>query len=89
MSSKKTSVKKKDSTEIDLNVLLRAVKEVKIGKRAIRATAAAYKIPRTNLDRYVKKFDEEVPDFSAIPDHNLIGMLRRYTSRKPPLMVSQ
>lgn len=70
-------------------MLLRAVKDVKIGKKAIRATAAAYNIPRTNLDRYIKRFDEEVPDISVIPDHNLIGMLRRYTTRVPPLMVSQ
>ena len=52
MSSKNKSRK---SSDIDFNVLLDAIKRCLVDKQPTKSTAKIYAIPRTTLQRYVKK----------------------------------
>lgn len=48
--------------------LFKAIKDVLVDKKGIRPTAASYKIPKSNLARYIKRFKEEVDDVSKAID---------------------
>jgi len=55
--------RRKRSTEhgiTDYDALLNAIKDIIINKRSKKSTAAAYKISRINLLRYVAKFTTEI-----------------------------
>lgn len=64
----------------DFENLLNAVKEVKIEKKKILRVAKAYGIPDNSLGRYIKKLDDIVPDISAVPDDQLLKILKESTS---------
>jgi len=70
---------RKRSTEhgiTDYDALLNAIKD--INKRSKKSTAAAYKISRTSLLRYVAKFTAEVPDILAAFDDKLSKVVLIY-----------
>lgn len=64
----------------DFDALLKAIKEIKIDNKSLRATCKAYNIPRTSMSRYVGKLDAKFPDISAVNDAALIKELRSMTS---------
>lgn len=68
----------------DVNVLMRAVKAIKVENKTMRSTAREFKIPRSNLHRYVSKLDEQGVDFSAIKDDELLIKLRKLLFNGPP-----
>ena len=73
--------RRKRSTEhgiTDYDALFNAIKDIIINKRSKKSTAAAYKINRTSLLRYVAKFTAEVPDILAVSDDELLKVVSVY-----------
>lgn len=57
-------VKKRDGDLPKYDVLVQAIKEVKIENKPRNYVARCYKIPKTNLYRYIELLEEEEVDFS-------------------------
>ena len=84
MSSKDKSRK---SSDIDFNVLLDAIKRCLVDKKPTKSTAKMYAIPRTTLQRYVKKITEYFEDIEAADDGALFEFLRECSKRMPSNQV--
>lgn len=75
--------RKTDRGVKDFGELLDAIKSIKIEpKTSIRKAAASIGIPFQSLSRYVSKFDEQVPDITAVPDNDLLAIVRQIASYK-------
>jgi len=83
------SAKKANTNETKVNELLSAIKAIKIGKQSINSVAESYKIPKTNLLRYIGRLDKEVADIAVVSDSSLLSILHSCTARLPPTMVCQ
>lgn len=79
--------RKTDHGVNDLEALLNAVKAIKIDKKGLRATATAYKIPKSSLSRYIEKVDKEIPDIGAVDDEQLSTVLQDIASYTTPKLV--
>lgn len=64
----------------DFELLLNAIKAIKIEKKTLRSTALVYEIDKRSLSRYIKKLDVEVPDISVVGDDELLNVLQRVAS---------
>lgn len=77
--------KKKTNRGIkDVAALLAAIKEVKVGKRKLYEVAAAYGIVYNSFKRYVKRFDNKVPDFSKANEDELLLVAKEISSFGAP-----
>lgn len=73
-------VERQEKADVDFNSVLQAVKAVKKSKMSFRKAAAAHKITKSSLARYVKKIDETYNDISKVGDQMLLKLLRSFTS---------
>lgn len=65
----------------DFGELLDAIKSIKLEpKTSIRKATASIGIPFQSLSRYVNKFDEQVPDISAVSYKDLLQIVRQIAS---------
>ena len=64
------------STKIDVNALLQAIKECLTYKRPIKSTATSHGFPRSTLQRYLKKFENEFEEISSVEDDMLMDFAR-------------
>lgn len=55
----------------EIEDLVDAIKAVMLEKKAKKTVAAAFKIPRTTLRRYISKVEEAQLDISSATDQNL------------------
>lgn len=76
-SPKKKSTKRK----VDCDLMLAAIKEVKIDKKPARAVAREYNIPRSTLNDNMKKLNELLPDITAVDDADILEILRQNSDR--------
>lgn len=81
--SKKASV----STEINYTSLIHAIKQCIIGNLPIKSTAKKFNIPRSSLQRYLKKVREKFDDLSSVGDDVLLDFVRDCNKRTPSNMV--
>lgn len=65
-------VKKQDKPIVDASTLAEAIKAVKVGNKKVFAVANNFKIPKTNLYRYVAKVDEEKFDVATATEEQLM-----------------
>lgn len=65
---------------IDHEALLDAIKSVNINKVSMRTAAAVNNLKLTSFHRHVAKFNAEVPDISAVPNDQLLEIVRRIGS---------
>lgn len=79
--------RKTDHGITDYNGLLSAIKQVKINKKSIKATARDYNIPGTSFLRYIKKIDDEFPDITKVSDDELLKNIKRIASYSKLSMV--
>lgn len=70
-------------------VILEAIKDVKINKCSLRSAAFAHTIPTSNLSRYMKKINDAIGDFSAATDEELLAIISGCTKHHNPLLVSK
>lgn len=68
----------------DLDKLVEAVKQIKIHKKPTKTIARQYDIPAGSMLRYIKKFNEQVPDITA---RELKYVLSQIASVKSHTMV--
>lgn len=73
----------------DYNALLITIKDIIINKVPVRAGSRENNINQTSLRRYLKKFQQEVPDISAHGDEELLRIVRRIASYSASKMVWQ
>lgn len=66
----------KTESSVDFANVADAIKKIKIDKNSIRTVAAADKIPKSNLARYIKKIDEANIDVSTATNDELIEFLK-------------
>lgn len=80
-------VKKRDGDLPKYDVLVQAIKEVKIENKPRNYVARCYKIPKTNLYRYIELLEEEEVDFSK--DDVLIDFVKIHTKHgmKPVSLI--
>lgn len=71
----------------DFNVLIQAVKAVRIKNEKVKSVARAFEISHGSLFRYLKKFDEVVPNASEINDRQFERVLRSITGYATLKMV--
>ena len=68
----------------NLGDLVKAIKEIKVEKKLVRAVAKAYSIPKTSLFRYISKLDEQISDIALIDDDELTDKICKLTSHGSP-----
>lgn len=71
----------------DFEVLLKAIKEVKVDKKPIKTTARLYDIPHSSFARYVQKFDVRIPDITQLNDTELAKVVKEIASYAAPSLV--
>lgn len=71
----------------DYEQLLAAIKAIKVDKKRVNSSAKAHGIDRKTLDRYVAKFNAEVPDISAVSDAKLLKIVQRIRSHAETALV--
>lgn len=92
MSSKKKNTKntgksnKVDDEKVD--DIVKAIKEIKLNKKKVRALARAFAIPKSNLSRYSNELDKTIENYDTVPDDILKQSVRRLLMRLPSNMVS-
>lgn len=79
--------RKTDHGITDFDALLKAIKEVKVDKNPIKRTARTYNIPSSSFLRYIKKFDDEVPDITQVSDDVLMKIVKKVASYTKPSLV--
>lgn len=84
MSPKKPS---SDSTGINFNALIDAIKRCITDKQPIKTTAKTFGLPRSTLQRYLKKVGAKFDDLSSVEDGVLLGFVRDCSQRTPSNMV--
>lgn len=73
---------------MDFNALLQAIKCCLADNKPVKGTAKAYDIPRSSLQRYVKKVAAQFDDISSVEDGVLLEFVRDCSQRRPSNMVS-
>lgn len=73
---------------IDHDVLLAAIKQIKIEKKSIRSAALDFNIPRPSLQRYVKKFDENCVNIDLFNDNQLLDLVKSIAGYATPKQVN-
>lgn len=82
-----TPKKSADSTGINFNGLVDAIKRCLKDKQSIKSTAKTYGLPRTSLIRYLKKVEANFDDISSVEDSVLLEFVRDAGQRTPSNMV--
>lgn len=72
---------KKTEDSVDFGILIQAIRDVKMNKKAAKPTARAYKIPKTSFYRYLEKVNAKYTDISRVDDVELMNCLRGITAR--------
>lgn len=85
MSDKK---KARSDEDIDYNALLKAIKVCLLENRGLRPTARSYNIPKSTLDRHVKKLKNS-HDVSNMTDDELMNVIKVNRMHLPTNMVSK
>ncbi|XP_055311396.1 uncharacterized protein LOC129574063 [Sitodiplosis mosellana] len=71
-----TAKKSTEPKAIDVNALVKAIKDCLIDKKQIKTTARSHDLPRSSLQRYLKKVEENYEDLSAVADDELTEFVR-------------
>lgn len=71
----------------DFDALLSAIKAIKINNVPILRAALANNIPERSLNRYKKKFEEQVENIKDYGDEQLLEILQNIASYKKVSMV--
>ncbi|XP_055306432.1 uncharacterized protein LOC129570751 isoform X1 [Sitodiplosis mosellana] len=82
-----TAKKSTEPKAIDVNALVKAIKDCLIDKMQIKTTARSHDLPRSSLQRYLKKVEENYEDLSAVADDELTEFVRDCGQRTPSNMV--
>lgn len=77
-------VRKKTHGIKDINLLLKAIKEIKINKKSLRGVSNEYKISRSSLHRSVTRLDIQNIDYSKIDDKELLIKIEEIPSYGAP-----
>lgn len=72
--------KTEDST-IDPNLLLEAIKAIKIEKKSVVSVAQTHNVPKSNLFRYLGKIYQQFTDFANAPEQQLLEFVSSLTKR--------
>lgn len=84
--------RKKRKTEhgvSDHDALLAALKDIRINNTSVKKSAATFNINRISLGRYLKKFNDQVPDLEKLNDEQLLKIVRKIASYTTPKLVRQ
>lgn len=74
-----TRPRKTDRGVSDYDALVRAIKDIFVEKKSIRATAVEYKIPRISLSRYLERLRKFDTDIATMSDDVLKSVLQKIT----------
>lgn len=64
-----------DSSKIDVNNIVKAIRDMKEKKKSERAAATEYGIKKTSLHRYKKKIDAHFPNFEQATDEQIATII--------------
>jgi len=82
------STSKKSTADTHFNDLIEAIKRCVVDKQPVKSTAKALFIPRSTLQRFVKKVKKEFADVDAIDDDRLLHFVRGCSKRAPTNQVN-
>lgn len=68
--------RKTDHGNVDEDALIAALKAVKLANQSIRASALAFQIPRSTLQRHIDRFDETENDIITMTDAQLLDFVQ-------------
>lgn len=83
-----TPGKAEKQPDIDFNALLQAIKECLLENKPVRTTARAHNLPKSTLDRHMKKVKEAYDDISMVSDDILMDFVRGNRMHLPSNMVN-